>query len=452
MSRNGVACTTPSSTSRTCPAFSVTKTRDGVARRRRRVGRRAKLRARPARARRWAGAASTRASSSASAGGDGASAAHPHAAREAPDVARRVDAPGRAPRRAASGAGAAPPAPRACPRAVSRSAHDAPLPATRASASRSRKLATPRIRALTVARHASSARSATSAAAAAGRCGRPCTARRERRRRGCRAPARARSAAAGRRRTARARRRRAGTPARRARRRGCARTRPRRTSSGCRTDSPIAASLAGFARSTDRRARVAEVAVQVAPDERRQPGVAHDVAAGDRAVPIACGSSSTGSGRRRRSRIAVPAGVQALEARPAVVGRRARRRSPRTRPGRRRRSRAARPRGRTRSATGCAGPAPSPPARARPGSSRISLPSSEAGSCECPNWLFDPPPSPVPSHSLPSGPNCSCPPLWFSASVCGMLSSSRPLRRIGDVGSPAERRYSQTWISPEPAP
>jgi hypothetical protein len=43
------------------------------------------------------------------------------------------------------------------------------------------------------------------------------------------------------------------------------------------------------------------------------------------------------------------------------------------------------------------------------------------------NWSFWPPPSPVVIHRQPSGPNWSCPPLWFGAFECSMFRSGRLL-------------------------
>ena len=82
------------------------------------------------------------------------------------------------------------------------------------------------------------------------------------------------------------------------------------------------------------------------------------------------------------------------------------------------------------------------------GSSRSSLPSRDVGFWACPYWLFEPPPSPVASHSLPSGPKRTCPPLWFAALECWIASSGRPLPASATFGFEAERRNSRIWISP----
>ena len=63
------------------------------------------------------------------------------------------------------------------------------------------------------------------------------------------------------------------------------------------------------------------------------------------------------------------------------------------------------------------------------GSSRISLPSSELASCA----LAPSAASPVASHSFPSGPNWSWPPLWLPAWSWRIESSSAAARRVGDV-------------------
>ena len=47
----------------------------------------------------------------------------------------------------------------------------------------------------------------------------------------------------------------------------------------------------------------------------------------------------------------------------------------------------------------------------------MSLPSRELRSCAWPNWSSEPPPSPVASQSIPSGPKAIVPPLWLFASV-----------------------------------
>src|SRR5687768_5754496 len=44
-----------------------------------------------------------------------------------------------------------------------------------------------------------------------------------------------------------------------------------------------------------------------------------------------------------------------------------------------------------------------------------SLPSFSSGSCERSSASKAPPPSPRPRYRRPSGPNASCPPLWFSS-------------------------------------
>ena len=218
---------------------------------------------------------------------------------------------------------------------------------------------------------------------------------------------------------------------------------------GCGTSRPTAGVAAGFARSTRAQARRAVVAVEVAAEQRRQPGVAHDVAAGDRAVAVAAvrllehrrprpgAARRVASGPRARPR-ARPAvvggepdvdllvGVLADVADHELPGRAVEREAPRVaQPDARRSPAPARP-GRAGSACRAARPGP---ARARTG-------------C-CP-----PPPSPVPSHSLPSGPNCSWPPLWFSRLVVRDRQQQPPVAGSATSGSAAERRYSRTWISP----
>ena len=81
---------------------------------------------------------------------------------------------------------------------------------------------------------------------------------------------------------------------------------------------------------------------------------------------------------------------------------------------------------------GCAGLGRVARPRSVSGSSRSSLPSREEGFCACPYWLLEPPPSPVASHSLPSGPTrparrCGCSPA-------GARSQQQPpARRVRDV-------------------
>ena len=85
------------------------------------------------------------------------------------------------------------------------------------------------------------------------------------------------------------------------------------------------------------------------------------------------------------------------------------------------------------------GPAAAACRAATPGSAR-----GRTGCCE-------PPPSPVASQSLPSGPTCTCPPLWLAAWVCGIASSSAAAAGSATFGFAPSARYSQTWISPERA-
>ena len=104
--------------------------------------------------------------------------------------------------------------------------------------------------------------------------------------------------------------------------------------------------------------RTAVVAVEVRADQGRDRATAVDVAADDRAPAVVV--------RRLDDRVARAGRLGAVELvrcpraafQPQLMPdcrRAARSRSPRTRPGRRRRSRDRRLRGRTRSATGCAG-------------------------------------------------------------------------------------------------
>ena len=236
--------------------------------------------------------------------------------------------------------------------------------------------------------------------------------------------------------TATARRPGSGRRRRRPRREAGGRTRPRRSCSAAPSDMPVAASVAGAGEHHRAQRRAAVVAVDVAAGERRQAGVAHDVAADDRAVAVAARASSRASGRPRRARCRrcaprCPRSTASRSWRPRRARVRAPSRPPRSRPGRRRRSRGRRWPGRTRSATGCAARRPRPPAAAparervarrdpvrRPfGSMRRSLPSGFVGLCALSGTalLSAPPPSPVPAHSIPSGPTWSWPPLWFSA-------------------------------------
>ena len=79
-------------------------------------------------------------------------------------------------------------------------------------------------------------------------------------------------------------------------------------------------------------------------------------------------------------------------------------------------------------------------------SRRITLPSSDAGSCALAGLA----PSPVASHSLPSGPNWIWPPLWLLAMSWRIASRTRALAGSATSGSEVERRYSRICSSPSP--
>ena len=248
-----------------------------------------------------------------------------------------------------------------------------------------------------------------------------------------------------------ARRRPAGRPARPATRRGCARTRPRRTSSASPPRARRRASEAGFAEVDRAQPRRAEVAVQVAAGQRRQAGIAHDVAAGDRAEPVPRAPSSAparavpavaGRGHRRPPR-------RRPRSTASRSWRRARRRSPR---------RASWP---TSAITswpfarsnenrhGLRSPRASTSGEGASRSSRISLPSSDPGPARARTGRCRRRRRRSRARACRPGPNCSCPPLWLAASVCGDRPAAAG-RCAGSAtsGFAAERRYSQTWISP----
>ena len=99
----------------------------------------------------------------------------------------------------------------------------------------------------------------------------------------------------------------------------------------CHVRGPTAASSPGCARSTERSVARAEVAVEVAAVQRRQPRVAHDVAAGDRAEAVAAVrlARAPGGAAPRAARVA-PGRRACPRSTPSRSWRRARRRSPRT--------------------------------------------------------------------------------------------------------------------------
>ena len=55
---------------------------------------------------------------------------------------------------------------------------------------------------------------------------------------------------------------------------------------------------------------------------------------------------------------------------------------------------------------------------------------------------------PVAVHSMPSGPNCSCPPLWFAAPGWRKTITLRALLSSASVGSVGETLNSLIWLLP----
>ena len=72
-------------------------------------------------------------------------------------------------------------------------------------------------------------------------------------------------------------------------------------------------------------------------------------------------------------------------------------------------------------------------------SSRRIFPSSDAWFWPLPSGSPSLPPSPMPTYSMPSGPNASAPPLWFENGWC----TNRIVRRL-----PLRVSSWATWVFP----